>query len=88
MSAMSSKLSAAGHTAASLWVLRENTPARAFCERLGGIIVGEKIDEMPDAALVEDAYGWLDLSLLENLRGASKAQRTRRDLHPFCHEPT
>ena len=66
MNAMSSELSAAGHSAASLWVLRENALARAFYEKLGGIIVGEKIDDRPDAILVEDAYGWRDLSSLGN----------------------
>jgi GNAT superfamily N-acetyltransferase len=64
IAAMSKELSAAGHTAACLWVLRQNVPARAFYEKLGGIIVGEKIDELPNAILVEDAYGWRDLSSL------------------------
>jgi ribosomal protein S18 acetylase RimI-like enzyme len=67
MGAMSSQLSAVGHSAASLWVLRENAHARAFYEKLGGIIVGEKIDERPNAALIEDAYGWPDLSPLGSI---------------------
>ena len=66
IAAMSKELSALGHTAASLWVLRQNEPARAFYERLGGIIVDERIDEQPDATLVEDAYGWRNLSSLGN----------------------
>lgn len=64
MAAMAKDLSAAGHMAACLWVLRQNAPARAFYERLGGVIVGEKIDERPNATLIEDAYGYHDLSLL------------------------
>lgn len=64
IAAMSRELSAVGHGAACLWVLRQNAPARAFYEKLGGIVVGEKIDEGPDATLVEDAYGWHDLSSL------------------------
>jgi len=64
MNAMSGELSAAGYNGASLWVLRENVPARAFYEKLGGITVGEKIDGGADATLVEDAYGWCDLSSL------------------------
>ena len=64
MAAMSKELSAAGHTAACLWVLRANYPARGFYEKLGGIIVGEKIDERPDGSLIEVAYGWRDLSSL------------------------
>ncbi|MEP9402527.1 hypothetical protein [Sphingomonas sp. VNH70] len=53
-----------GEFAASLWVLRGNAPARAFYEKLGGIVVDEKIDGVHDAALIEDAYGWRDLSSL------------------------
>jgi GNAT superfamily N-acetyltransferase len=64
MAAMSQFLSGLGHTAASLWVLRENTPARTFYEGLGGEIVGEKRDEQPNATLIEVAYGWRDLSRL------------------------
>jgi GNAT superfamily N-acetyltransferase len=62
MAAMSKELTAAGHTAACLWVLRANHPAQGFYGKLGGIIVGEKIDQRPDAILIEDAYGWRDLS--------------------------
>lgn len=64
IAAMSNELSAVGHTAACLWVLRQNAPARAFYEKLGGIVVDERIDERPNATLVEDAYGWRDLSSL------------------------
>jgi len=64
MAAMAKELPAAGHTAASLWVLRENKPARAFYDKMGGIVVGEKIEDWPGALLVEDAYGWRDLSVL------------------------
>jgi GNAT superfamily N-acetyltransferase len=53
-----------GHGAASLWVLRENRPARAFYERLGGALAGEKTDEGPEATLHEVAYGWTDLTRL------------------------
>ncbi|CAN5345369.1 GNAT family N-acetyltransferase [soil metagenome] len=64
MSAMAQALSALGQDAASLWVLRENFPARAFYEGLGGEIVGEKSDELPNVTLVELAYGWRDLAAL------------------------
>jgi ribosomal protein S18 acetylase RimI-like enzyme len=50
--------------AATLWVLRENIPARAFYARLGGTVVGEKKEERPGAALVELAYAWRKLCLL------------------------
>lgn len=62
MAAMSQALTGAGYEAASLWVLRENRPARAFYERLGGSIVGEKANVQSGATLVEIAYGWHDLS--------------------------
>jgi ribosomal protein S18 acetylase RimI-like enzyme len=64
MAMMAKSLSGLGHEAASLWVLRENAPARNFYEGLGGEIVGEKTDERPEATLVEVAYGWRDLSRL------------------------
>ncbi|QHL92047.1 GNAT family N-acetyltransferase (plasmid) [Sphingomonas changnyeongensis] len=65
--AMAEKLAAAGHSAASLWVLRQNDPARSFYEKLGGVVLGEKADGQPNATLVEDAYGWRDLSVLVEL---------------------
>lgn len=64
MSAMYEVLSGLGYTGASLWVLRDNQPARAFYKSLGGKIVAEKRDERFDGALVEVAYGWSDLSRL------------------------
>lgn len=64
MAAMSQALLAHGHPSATLFVLGANSPARTFYEALGGEIVGEKLDERPDATLVEVAYGWRDLSRL------------------------
>jgi ribosomal protein S18 acetylase RimI-like enzyme len=64
MAAMAGALSGRGCASASLWVLRENAPARAFYENLGGEVVGEKTDERSDPPLVEFAYGWRDLSRL------------------------
>jgi ribosomal protein S18 acetylase RimI-like enzyme len=68
MAAMARALTAAGHAAACLWVLRENSSARAFYEMLGGVIVGEKADEQPGATLIEMAYGWRDLTGLISQR--------------------
>jgi ribosomal protein S18 acetylase RimI-like enzyme len=64
MAATAKELSEAGHAAASLWVLRENEPARAFYDKLGGVIVAQKLDEQAGMILIEDAYGWRDLSRL------------------------
>jgi GNAT superfamily N-acetyltransferase len=53
-----------GYSAASLWVLRENLPARAFYEKLGGAAVAEKVEEQAGVAMAERAYGWSDLPSL------------------------
>lgn len=62
MAAMAGALSDRGHTAASLWVLRDNAPARAFYEALGGAILGEKEEAGPNGTRSELAYGWRDLA--------------------------
>lgn len=64
MARMGMALAAQGLSAASVWVLRENIRARAFYERLGGQIVGERTDSRGEVALAEVAYGWRDLSVL------------------------
>ena len=53
-----------GRSGASLWVLRENAPARSFYERLGGAVVGARSAEEWGTTLSELAYGWSDLSPL------------------------
>jgi GNAT superfamily N-acetyltransferase len=53
-----------GRTGAALWVLRENAPARAFYERRGGALAGEKAEEQAGVMLTEVAYAWSDLSSL------------------------
>jgi ribosomal protein S18 acetylase RimI-like enzyme len=60
--AMASDLSARGFTATSLWVLRDNAPARSFYEQYGGQVVAEREEARPDGALSEVAYGWKDLA--------------------------
>jgi ribosomal protein S18 acetylase RimI-like enzyme len=64
MQAVAADLLERGLHGASLWVLRENLPARLFYERLGAAIFGEKEDLRPEGALVELAYGWRDLLVL------------------------
>lgn len=58
MRAMSSELQSSGFAAIALWVLRENTAARAFYEHLGGEMLGEKADQRGHTTLIEVAYGW------------------------------
>ena len=62
MAAMARSLIAFGHTAACLWVLRENDSARIFYDALGGLIVGGKAEGQAGATLTEIAYGWRDIS--------------------------
>jgi ribosomal protein S18 acetylase RimI-like enzyme len=64
MDTMARSLLAAGRSAASLWVLHENAPARIFYERLGGEVVGRRTDMRADATLIEIAYGWRHLARL------------------------
>lgn len=44
-----------------VWVLRDNTPARHFYERLGGAYVREQPITIGTATLEEVSYGWRSL---------------------------
>ena len=60
--AMAADLLSRGFSAAALWVLRDNPPARRFYERLGGQIIDEREDAREDTVLIELAYGWRHLN--------------------------
>jgi ribosomal protein S18 acetylase RimI-like enzyme len=45
-----------------LWVLRDNTPARAFYEKLGGKVIAEQENNVWGTWVPEVAYGWDDLT--------------------------
>ncbi|MBO0757307.1 MAG: GNAT family N-acetyltransferase [Bradyrhizobiaceae bacterium] len=47
---------------ASLWVARDNLPARRFYDRLGGSVWAEKEEARPEFVLPEVAYVWRDLA--------------------------
>lgn len=64
MGLMARDLMNRGRGAASLWVLRENTAARAFYERLEGRLIGGRLEDISGTARSEVAYGWRDLALL------------------------
>jgi ribosomal protein S18 acetylase RimI-like enzyme len=64
MRLMARSLFRQGLKAASLWVMRDNLRARTFYERLGGTLLGEKVDELSGAVVVQVAYGWTDLASL------------------------
>jgi L-amino acid N-acyltransferase YncA len=51
-----------GKTSAGLWVLRDNTIARAFYEKFGAQPVAEKIERRPGYERTEVGYAWSDLT--------------------------
>ena len=67
--AMASGMQARGLKAVSLWVLRDNTPARRFYERYGGEVIAEREDVRPEGVLLEVAYGWPELVEFLRLTG-------------------
>jgi ribosomal protein S18 acetylase RimI-like enzyme len=62
--AMFLDLSIRGFSAASLWVLRDNAPARKFYERHGGHVIAKREDVRGEVVLAEVAYGWARLQEL------------------------
>lgn len=64
MRTMAAALTARGLAGMSLWVLRENAVARRFYDRLGGQVLGEKMERRPYGEIVEVTYGWPDLRRL------------------------
>jgi ribosomal protein S18 acetylase RimI-like enzyme len=62
MSAMARFLIGREMGAASVWVARDNAPARRFYDRLGGVVWAEQCDVRADFVLAEVAYGWRDLA--------------------------
>jgi ribosomal protein S18 acetylase RimI-like enzyme len=67
MKAVAHALSERGHRSASLWVLRDNQPARSFYETLGGVVVAEKEDHREGVVLIEVAYAWRNLAALSSM---------------------
>ncbi len=65
MSALASDLVGRELHGVALWVLRENTRARRFYEQCAGEIIGEKQDVRGEATLIEVAYGWHDIGMLQ-----------------------
>jgi ribosomal protein S18 acetylase RimI-like enzyme len=59
---MALDLAGRGYGAASLWVLRDNPTARRFYERFGARVIAERDDVREDSVLIEVAYGWADLT--------------------------
>ena len=64
MWAATRRLAAVGFPSMLLWVLDANAPARAFYERLGGVVLRRQPIEIGGAQLTEVAYGWSDLTVL------------------------
>jgi ribosomal protein S18 acetylase RimI-like enzyme len=64
MTATAAALHAGGLHSLGLWVLRANTGARSFYQRLGGSVIGERAEVMDGHDLTELAYGWSDMIVL------------------------
>jgi ribosomal protein S18 acetylase RimI-like enzyme len=58
MRTMMADLRERGLTAFTLWVPRENIPARSLYESLGGRLIGQRTLTREQGALAEVAYGW------------------------------
>ncbi len=65
-------LIAEGMDSTVIWALRDNGPARAFYEALGGVVMAEKTITIGPSNLVDVAYGWQNARLL--LNAAQKAR--------------
>ena len=65
--AMSADLMRRGSSGAALWVLRDNLRARHFYEHFGAKVIAEREDARDGALLVESAYGWPNLKVLDRL---------------------
>jgi len=64
VTAMAAQLQQRGCTALLVWVLEMN-PARAFYERLGGQLAGQKETRLgEDVTAIEVAFGWPDIKSL------------------------
>jgi ribosomal protein S18 acetylase RimI-like enzyme len=74
MRKIANDLSARGFRGMSLWVLRDNQPARRFYEKAGGETVRERENIRGKAVLTELAYGWRDLATL-SARNATTSLR-------------
>lgn len=72
-SAMAHEFRARGKNDLYLWTL-EGNPVRAWYERLGGKLVGEKNYDVDDVTITEVAYGWNEIdSLLQILKHTNGA---------------
>ncbi|MDB5446549.1 MAG: hypothetical protein JWQ97_1866 [Phenylobacterium sp.] len=58
MSAMMSDLAERGLMGFTLWVPRENIPARSLYEQLGGKLIAQREDAREQGTLMEVAYAW------------------------------
>jgi ribosomal protein S18 acetylase RimI-like enzyme len=58
MKTMMADLAERGLAGFTLWVPRDNIPARSLYEQLGGKLIGQRQDAREQGTLVEVAYGW------------------------------
>jgi ribosomal protein S18 acetylase RimI-like enzyme len=71
--AMARELQRRGNTKLILWTI-EGNPVRAFYERLGGALVGEKSYDVDDVTVTEVAYSWNNIDELITRLGQTYEQ--------------
>ncbi|GJL94679.1 MAG: N-acetyltransferase [Hyphococcus sp.] len=64
MCAAAAKLQSDGQTTAYLWVMADNPRARAFYERLGGVVTGEEEKDIFGNKALNYKIEWPDISVI------------------------
>ena len=67
MTGVARALAARGATALTVGVLRDNRPARAFYERMGGVVETEHVELVGGTSVAAVDYRWTDLGALVGL---------------------
>lgn len=61
ISAAATRLQLFGKRQLLVWALAGNSAARSFYERLGGELIGERVERVGGVSLPEVGYGWRDI---------------------------
>ncbi len=71
-----------GFRGVALWVLASNAPARAFYERLAGVVAGTREDVIHHHAMDDVAYGWSDIAAFLRATSAHARAALASDAQP------
>jgi ribosomal protein S18 acetylase RimI-like enzyme len=70
LASMARALATHGYHEATSWVARESVAARRFYARYGGQVVAEQEHIVATAVMMEFAYAWTDLGMLQRMTTA------------------